>query len=525
MNIDRYMKIIKDIKADNDIKWDDKIATLAIYRLIQQPAIKDYYDSINLKKVKGEAVPYIVVEDSKIKNTIIGEIQHDESLPKFEMYPFGNLRGEIRNFITNEEKIKVEQLKNIFLNSNSFSELVTNMDISLIKQVGSYFKYNIRSLFDLVVCEKESSTEATNQLAERIDLTLTTVQHNYKGNSIKQNALSNFLNTVLKNDLSIESCDDSSYVEALFNLLHYDNYKINQSFVDSSSNNQYNYILTLSSNSQLKNNTLFGATINSDELTFTSNIIDNLVFDTVKNQIIFQSKLISKESTLEDLYNQYPIVDEIINKAIKESPDLIQDPCIHFKHNITRDIESKSEINFISNLDKFRLYSRRNYQNTLNHAYNKLEIKPQYCSVIPSNDFVRFTGTDNYHSYYMLIGSIMPIKNTDSKNNHSVLDLDLMAISSKLNDEQVKQAFDNVFFFCKENTLMLSLSAYKFVNNLGERNLNILNEVREKYKGIVVCFSDDFVRNSSEVLINLNMPLKEIAKIEATVIDLSLIHI
>lgn len=256
-----------------------------------------------------------------------------------------------------------------------------------------------------------------------------------------------------------------------------------------------------------------------DSKNFIPNVMESLVFETMKKPLAFSMKLISKDVTLEQLYEENPIVNRVFNEALKRDPSLNLPAELFFEHTIVKDKDIYQESNGVG------------YFNYVEHIVNSLS-KPEvmadhfktdffrrsYTVIDPEleNDVIRFIGKTGPSINYMMCASM----EKEATGHHKVLNLDTYLLHKNLTQDQLKDAVHNIIDYCKTNKYILCLDYPSMQHGLNYEEANIIGDIITKAKDKIYAVLLPVDSNKLEVGIKSDVSYLELVANDDKIVDM-----
>lgn len=262
----------------------------------------------------------------------------------------------------------------------------------------------------------------------------------------------------------------------------------------------------------IKENTLFGVVVNNPD-DVINKIADTFMFEELKSLALMQTRLAIKSPTLEEMLQSRPIVDEIYQEAVRRHPMLEQPMADRFKHLIVKDSEfdlaGESKISFSTLMDNIELYGEDN-----KHYY--LTLQPEIIAyprgvnyIMNDQPYERRYGHDGIGPYYVAFSTERAL--TSEVN---ALYVEKVFVSRNLEDNYVKEMFENLFQDCMVRKIALVFEEPNFHNVVGSRNMQIFNELKDKYTGIVPCITCNTELSQLRTLLKSDLKHHEILSVQ-----------
>lgn len=497
MNINEYFDLTKKIFKENDVELTDSLIYLSAYQYLKFPAISRYHSDIKIFKGLRTKTPVVAIsnEDNDYLLRVL-DIDMDGLGIGFSQYSKPNA---FRVYIKDEDKEIAHILNEKIQSSNNFKELSD----SLVK-----FKYS--SLKDRISLKNKNLLYLASMYGEysKIDESLGFKQSLYdnlmsclslfyKANAGRTSSLSAGFNNFLHKDL-----EPKTKVSIIEEMMTYDNLKLNvRTFDDIPVDEKLNLLIEITKDESMKNTVVHSMIHSSQPF---EDIIDNIIFNEFKRSIATELKLVQKESTLETVYEKYPILAIVKEEALKIDPLLNSNLSDRFKHKrITSDdvfINGKlpeciadkpivaDKISLLDVFDEAKIYQGNDAIAYLGKKFTfddesslPKTIPYDFTKLKPNGFDVRY-GSDGYSMYYSIFSKVEPF----------TMDNDALYINSALihkdvPEEIVQEAFENIFLECLEKKTPIIFESINVKGQLGP-HFDVLLDIKEKYKELVPAF-------------------------------------
>lgn len=497
MRLQEYIDLIIEKNKEHGLEWNTTTATLAIYKYLKSPALSDYYRNIELMRHdNGEPIICEIDKDIKSGPRAVGHFSYSGVLlPSLDgddtvSYKLNRQIQKPRNNIkvgTNALQTEMIKVREKFLNANSFSEFIQNFNINDSDKfdkdiiLESKLDYRIKKLIRLATfCStvKDDPEYADNHVL--LDMVLSLVEETAKASSNKAQVLIKpILNIMEKEDIPSYTA-----IDEFTKLAHFDRIEIGSYYFSGRpSDEQVAYFKKLAQMPEIKDSTIFGVVLNNPD-DVVNKLADTFVFGELKKMALLQTGFAIKAPTIEKMFENRPIIDEIYQEALRRSPILNLPMSERFQHVTIKDSEydlkGESKLSFSSLMDNVGLYGEDD-----KHYYLSLQTKilayPSGSNVIMNDQpYERTYGHDGVGPYYVTFGM-----ERQFTNKINAFYIDKMFISPNLEDNYVVELFENLMQNCMVRQIPLIFDEPNLHNVIGKRNMDLLNQVREKYSNIV----------------------------------------
>jgi len=499
MKIQEYVELIKEINKKNGVEWDFTTSTLALYKFLKSPALADYYTHLELRRDDNGAL--IICETdrlSKVNAKSVGRFVYDytdtesSSATSYQMNITGSKPRENSKPSTNELRAEMVKIREKFLNSNSFAEFIDGFDLNnpdlFNKNIISESKldFKVKHLINLAgFCEtvKNNPEYANNHV--KLELLMSLVDDTYKFSNHRSQSLVKPIINIMENK---QGLSEHTVFDDLYKLANYDNIITGSYYFDIRDvEEKITYYKKMADTPGIKENTLLGVVLNNPN-DVINKIADTFVFEDLKSLALMQTRLVIKSPTLEEMLESRPIVDEIYQEAVRRYPVIEKPMAERFHHVVIKDSEydlkGEHKISFSTVMDNVELYGEDN-----KHYYLTLQPEliayPAGTSVIMNDQpYERRYGHDGIGPYYVAFSMERAL--TSEVN---ALYVEKVFVSKNLEDTYVKEMFENLFQECMVRKIALVFEEPNFHNVVGSRNMQIFNELKDKYTGIVPCIT------------------------------------
>lgn len=511
MNMQDYMKLIKEIKDNKGMDWDDNIATLAVHKYLKTPAISDFYKNLGAKRSARDGIP-VIYEVKNHQLLAIGHINTIFGEPSFEMSTYGAKPSGFNNFITKEHHEYYEKLQKTLLDNDTFDDFTKHYEHSGNSKMYEHLDSKVRNILELSAMVLEFKETADDKIKYNIYTELVEIlnalnDNNWYTSSLQQDHFINF-------EMGMNNENKVSYFNAIKRFATFDEFESNiSSFNESSIEYILSYYTNVALQEQFKDSTLLGTLLNNRD-GFITAIIDNLIFDDFKYSALLQIKLALKQQTLEQIIDNHPIINEIYNEAINRSPSLLQSLEERFQHVhiIDKEYVEKigKDINFFAAFDNTKLFHGGQEDKIIEQQFGFKSLPKDSVSITDTSHYERFVGFDGYSPYYIIMGATSPL----------TMEADAMLfsgflIAESLNSNQVYEMFDNLFKTCKEREMPLVIEDASFYKSLSQDNLKTFIDIKKKYTGTVPAFIMPNDMNKYHSVLKTELDFGQLLKLDA----------
>jgi hypothetical protein len=522
MRMSEYVDLINEINTKNGVEWDNLTSTLAIYQYMQSLAVSEYYNNFEMKR-SSSGFPVIceVVKNGAVVSAgdfkfdgIRGKYSETAKDIAFEMFNYGHKPAADATFLTNAIKKQIESVRERFLNSESFAEFADGFST---KDYDNYYLLEDKLDFKIGKFMRAASLYNENKDEEHswhkktiLENVLSVMDDTYKfANHRHQTLIMPILNLTAKDAVfDNQETYDNLYTVGAYDEVMAESFYFNRRPVQE----KIDHYLRIAQMPKIKDNTILGMVINHPE-NIIHKLADKFVFDEIKNLALLQTRLALKSSTLEDLLESRPIVDEIYEEAIKRFPLLETPMDERFEHkriiDKEYDLQGEESVSFAKIMDGVGLYGKDNDEHYLS-IQTEIIVFPRGTTEIKNKQPTeRFIGHDGVGPYYVVFANQAPLTvEVDS------LVFEQFHISKHLDNKHVRQLFVNMFEECMTRQLPLVIENSNFHNIMNDQRLKLFEEVRSEYKGIVPTVVTPIGLNKYRALLETELTYSQILAIE-----------
>lgn len=529
MKIQEYVELIKEINKKNGVEWDFTTSTLALYKFVKSPAVADYYTNLELRRDDNGSL--IICETNRSSNVkSVGRFFYDytdtesSAATSYQMNITGSKPKDNIKPSTSELRAEMVKIRDKFLNSNSFAEFIDGFDLNnpdlfnkeIISQ--SRLDFKVKKLINFAgFCEtvKNDPDYADNHV--KLEMLMSLVDATHKTSNHRSQTLVQPIINIMENkkNLSEYTIFDDFYKLANYDKLITDSYYFDIRDVDE----KITYYKKMAQTPGIKDNTVFGVVMNNPN-DVINKLADTFVFEDLKALALMQTRLAIKSPTLEEMLESRPIVDEIYQEAVRRYPLLEKPMADRFQHVVLKDSEydlkGQNRISFSTVMDNVELYGEdnKNYYLTLQP---EIIAYPMGSNVIMNDQpYERHYGHDGIGPYYVAFSMERGL--TSEVN---ALYVEKVFVSKNLEENYVKEMFENLFQECMVRKIALVFEEPNFHNVIGSRNMQIFTELKDKYTGIVPCITCNTELSQLRSLLKTDLKYQEILSVQEKIKALS----
>lgn len=513
MNLEEYSDLINEVFLEEEKKTGkpigSKLEKLAVAKFLNTPLMKFAYPETNIYLDPNNDDIIMEYKDSNSYHKFYGAMDGDVFLFNNKFRSFA-LTSELKPIISESDRQSALKIKESLKPESTFTDFLETITIADINKLS-------------LVCNSQQSDflKAIQLIKEDKPLSRETFQKTMK--IIKKcNLSSNHIDTYFEDKLYIIAkeglADGLDRVNQLRTLLNISDLEAtNYSFDDLDEDvivKAYEKMIE----EYLPKNSI-ASLLYHDSKNFIPNIMENLVFETMKKPLALTMKLISKDLTLEQLYEENPIVNRVFDEALKRDPSLNLPAELFFEHTIVKDKDIYQENNGVSYF---------NYVEHIVNSLNKIDImvdhfktdffRRSYKVIDPEldNDVIRFIGKTGPSMNYMMCASM----EKEAIGHHKVLNLDTYLLHKNLTQEQLKDAIHNIVDYCKTNKYILCLDYPSMQHGLNYDEANIVGEIVTKAKDKIYAVLLPVDSNKLEVGTKLDIPYSELVANDDKIVDM-----
>lgn len=512
MNINEYMKLIKEIKDKKGYQWDEKLAMFALHKYLMTPAVRDFYSNIELQRSDDKGRPIFCDMNGRI---VLGIGVFDDNFgePTFKMTSHGSMpsTSKVKSYLTNTTFDRLTQLYNELDKAESFADFSK----TYTHHVENYRRLSQESkqFLKMAYIAKDYTGEIDDSFQSILYQEMFETVDKFYGDPLRTGGYLASALVLISKGLNDQNKEE--YEKAVTRLMKYDKINIdNYSYEQADFEHRLKFAINLSKQEHYKNNTLLGSALNNLDNIFNS-VMDNLVFEDAKSAMLFELKMVLKEQTLEQMLESDPIIDEIYQEAIRRSPSLLQTFNERFKHtqfvDADRTNDEQGAINVVSHLDNICLYGDKETETILDQQfkYGRLANGTEFIS--PNSSVERFVGHDGYSPYYIVTANQAPLTmEVDSTIFSGFL------ISRKIDNDKLAQLFENMFLDCMKKNRPLVIEDGAFMSRMEGEKAEIFNNIKAKFKGLVVTAIMPEDMPKYRALLNSELTYADILRLDST---------
>lgn len=519
MKIKQYMNIIKNTFEKEGHPYDKNVIILAINKLLTAPAMKDAFDTIEMKRDFNTQELELREKNYNSDYNITGNIRFESVLDdnynfQFRKPKYGTIYHNEPDTLKSDDTINAAKKISDSLNSHdNYNDFLNSIEVCDLKKISRYCNRTQSRLIEFMVRMRDDlSSNTKSNDREFMDSVLSFLEDTKGLEQLVDTKIKSKICRIVKEGIS-EELELSDKIA----ILNVDHYEIsNYQFEGLDEDEQLKYMNKIINEGISKDSVSY--LLFNDPHNFIYNVFDKCLFKDLKKSLIFEMKLIKNELSIEELYNDNPIVEKIYNEALKQDPKLKDTAEDNFKHVILldKDIYNKEKSNdFTDYLDKTKLFD--NYESFFQSRLNTPLFDNKYSFINPDNNTVRFIGTTGIETKYMIYATLINNEQTLVKNR--MLNVDLFNLS-KLSEDRFVEAIENIVFYCKEKDHVLIIDNFSLTSGLNFREQTLLCETLEKYSDVVISTIGQPTSKEFKLYENLDMPISEILKVKDKISDL-----
>jgi hypothetical protein len=517
MNLKDFSNIIRDeieklapedrVDPNGNFNFYMNVKCLAVKTLLETPIMKAAYPNVNLYHNQGQnefGLEYVA-----FKNTRFFLINQDGA-STFKEKSKPTTFYESTPIISNQDKDLATKIKNLTKPNSKYKDFFDNITIEDINSISSSCEKRQVEFLNIIKAIKINDPTLRRQLtSDVIKLAEKCSTRDTKSNNTYT---TNLIFDVSKDGLG----DEYDIPTKLRNFLNFEGIETTNSDFDNLDEDTQGLFYAKMVKENLNKNSVSYLLVN-DHKNFINNVMDKLIFEEMKRALNFKMKLVSNDMSVEQICEQYPVINKIMEEALRQDPMLYATPESQFKHLVEYDKE------------KFNTEIGSNYLDYIPHIVNDYEkvraifedgmagfySKSYY--IITDNfdgEVIRFTGTDGAKLNYQFSGTV-----TESDNPHKVLKVDNFFVN-KASDEILKKGMENILELCKKNNYLLVFDYRAMEKGLKYEQSEILAKIVAQYEKEVYTFLTPSDNKKLEIIQKINLPLSEIIKEDKKINDL-----
>jgi len=513
MNLKEYSNLINEMFSEEEkrtgVYFGSKVEKLAVAKFLSTPLMKFAYPEINVYHDPQKNDMIMEYKESNGHHKFYGEMEHDTFLFNNKFRSFALTSG-LKPIISESDRQAALKIKDALKPDNSFKDFLETITIADINKLSLVCEPQQADFLKVIKLIKEEHPfnrdffQKTMRIVKRCNLS--------------SNHIDTYFEDKLYNIAKEGVSDGLDRVDQLRTLLNISDLEAtNYSFDDLDPDvvlKAYEKMIK----DYLPKNTI-ASLLYHDYKNFIPNIMESLVFEAIKKPLAFSMKLISKDLTLEQLYEENPIVDRVFNEALKRDPSLNLPAELFFEHTVVKDKDIYKESNGVG------------YFNYVEHIVNPLSktdvmvdhfktdfFRRSYTVIDPEleNDVIRFIGKTGPSMNYMMCASI----EKEATGQHKVLNLDTYLLHKNLTQEQLKDAIHNIIDYCKTNKYILCLDYPSMQHGLNYEEANIIGDIITKANDKVYAVLLPVDNNKLEVGLKLDIPYSELVANDDKIVDM-----
>lgn len=483
------------------------VKKLAVKMLLETPIMKAAYPNVNLYHNHGKneyCLEYVLSQHTKFY------FGTEDYVSSFKEKSLPTSFYDSKAIISNQEKDIAIKIKEHTKPDSSYKEFFKNITIEDINSILPSCDKRHAEFFKLVKAIKVDDKTLIRQL--NADVVRLAEKCSTKGTKSSNSYTTNLIFDIVKDGLG----DEYELPTKLRNFLNFEEKETTNTDFDNLDEDTQGLFFSKMIQENINKNSLSYLLVD-DHKNFINNVMDKIIFEEMKRSLNFKMKLVSNDMTVEQICEQYPVIERIMAEALKQDPLLYSTPASQFKHLVEYDKE------------KYNPEIGSNYLDYIPHIVNDDEkVKAIFedgvaafyrnSYYIISNDFdgevIRFTGTDGANLSYQFSGTVM-----QTNNPHSVLKVDSFFVN-KVNDDILKVGMENILELCKKNNYILEFDYRAMEKGLRYEQSEILAKIVAKYENEVYTFLTPSDNKKLDIVQKINLPLSELIKKDSEINDL-----
>lgn len=420
MNINDYIKTIKEYALKSGISDENElheIATLSIYKMLQTPALKKHLKNHKLAYNAHENKTLLLVEDSLFGGSY--SINDDNTVNSISNF----IDSNNALFVKDDELKKVEKsFFNILTQSESFEDFS--------KKITEFSKS-----VDLATFKKQTKMDCT--LIKAFDFRTRIKDGNLGYMEIKVEPFAYIRNNYL--DKRLIEFLPKSIDEKLDYLKDNDSLFKGLSTMDGLLFTSIDKFKEAFKNNQLDKDSLLYKLLSSNEpIECLDAVFEGEWFDTYKERTLKSLKRCLSMPTIDSLYNEYPIIDNILDAVYEKYPyfNISQNDILQIKVVIENDTTTNDE--------------KQNNRNTYFNESNQFTFETW------SNDDEI---DDNHYSRVYAVtpfGVLMDIggEHAYSEKGYSIITVNKTPMHSNVSEENERLCIETFMKVCEKNKII-----------------------------------------------------------------------
>ena len=521
MNLTEYSKIMNDvfkkIEKETGVAISKDVEILAVHKYLNTPAMKDAYPDVYV--YHDEIHNSLILEYKKGGyNKFYGMMGEDGFEFRTRLSDRSTFLGDLKPIISEEIQKSAVNIKEYSQPDSNFKDFLHNITVKDIDNVMS--SCNRAQMDFLKVVKMIKEEDPFNR--EILKLALKVAKKAHQNDKGIDNNVEDTIYNIIKNGGSNGSDYNYDSVHQIRRLFYIENMEItNYDFEDLDDERQFDFFNKCIADHIPKNSITY--LLLTDPKNFIHNVVDQSAYEHIKKSLAFTMRLIGNDLTVEQLYKENPVVETVLNEALKQDPTLNELPENLFKHTVVKDS------------DIFTLEKGVTYFNYVDHIVNEFDkpkvmdehfktdyAKRSYSVIDPEFDseIIRFIGTTGADIKYMLCASIA--KNDES--TYKSLKLDSYRLTYNMPEGQFEEAIKSVVDYCKENEYILCLDFPSTQQGLNIAEAGILCKTVEKFKDEIcaVLLPSSSEQTRLSLFSKLDIPYAEIVANDSKITDMIL---
>ena len=514
MKFNEYKQVIKEVFNKHNLPLDENIMTLAITRYAMTPDMKSTYPSLELtRRIDTKSLGLI---DSVDKGNT--RVRHrgtfDPSNNDFNIKQIDNFMYNHANIVKIKDQSTLDaaaRLSDCLKFSTNYKDFIKQADNNDIVKIIPTLYAKDKEFLELVSL-MQTNPELHKAPYEYVDF-IKIVNLAVDKISTYDDEMTNMLNIANQVD------EPSDEYQKKYNLLRNQGIDFDISaFNIASLEHQIKHFDKVIKEGLPPNDLI--RVLFEDPANFVDNVFEKIIFEDIKKSLLFNFKLISKEMTVEKLYEQNPLVEEIFNEALKRDP-LLNTAKKQDSHTIVFDknIDVTKSNKILENIDPVGFYD--DYSKVFKGTYKMFISSGEFKDIDPNSNNIRFIGEKGLNHDYIFQGCIMDISTEENKvpSKNKKLQMQHLSVGT-LSDERFKEAVENLLLFCKNNDYILFFDKESLKGGLSYQQDSLLSDIINDYQGVVMTiFEDIHARKKYKLIEQLDMTVKQLVKLDSFIDD------
>lgn len=512
LNIQEYLNILTNLSKESGIDLNLNLVNLALYKFFQFPAIKDFYTEVKIKN--NSSLLEIKIQESSYNSIRLScIINNDKSISLSSVFE-SNINSRI--ILSNKEKESILELKKIIEESINFKDLSSKLknynfeDEIFSNRVSEHEKdFIVLAKMYQHTIEKNTYESESNNLTNKLFDLLSNYYIKFNTNTTKNSLFKSFIdikeNTSIYNNFS-----------ALKEFMAYEiKDKGGNEFHSRTAEEKFDFFKELFRTKEYRK-TIAGALLHSEDSFI--DIIDNIIFDKFKESLLLKLKYTPKEKTLDQLYENHPIIEKLVTKISVDHPYLYKPLIDRIEHKILNKDSTIEYTDTVYSMDSLKIYGEghskiylsNNFDKNNNLTTNTLNFYPSIYQSGPKP--LIFIGKDEYNPYYIIYGFEDVPLTLDS----NCYEISSLSFAKNLPKETFIESIENIYLHCMRNKLSILCYSRKIEDILG-KNFDVFIKIKEKYEGIVPTILPAIDKCKLKIIEDYNLSFEHVLKIDSFV--------